>query len=649
MKSRFIILFAVIGLSTKYLSAQMILHSPDGKTELKVSIYDNLVYSVKHNGVFVLNSSPIQMDLITGEKLGHQPELLSSNIKKNNQVITPPYGINSSISDNYEELILNFKGNYSLIFRAYDEGVAYRFVTNFKGNITVKSEFIRYQLPEYLKGWFPDTKNYETTYIYRTVEDKDKSNDLYLPFVVNGPEGTKLAFTESDLFDYPSLMLRKSNDYENHLVGSFQQYPTKFAPGGFNNYILEVKETASHIAQTSGTRTFPWRVMIIADNDAQLASNELVYKLASPKSPNSDFSWVKPGKVQWDWWADYVIEGASFKVGINTASYLYNVDFAAKNGIEYIIIDWNWTDRDDLSIVNPEVDIKLIIKTAKEKGVGVILWCPSFTLYRQLKKAFPLFASWGAAGVKVDFFDRDDQLANQMYEAIAKTAAEHKMIVDFHGCSKPTGLERKYPNILNYEAILGNENNKWGNKITPEHKVTLSFIRFLAGPADFTPGGMRNCNANEFANRGTLPNTIGTRCSEMALYVVYYEPLKMFCDAPTSYAKEPIVFNFLKKIPTVWDETKIIDAKMGDYVIIARRKGSTWYIAAINDDTPRTVSVPLNFLGNGTFRFEIFTDSPNSEHYAIDYTRSESEVTSEKPLTIKLAKGGGFIMSLQAK
>jgi alpha-glucosidase len=384
--------------------------------------------------------------------------------------------------------------------------------------------------------------------------------------------------------------------------------------------------------------------MIISDDDRTFADCDLVYKLARPLQLK-DAQWVKPGKVAWDWWHDYALTGVNFNAGINTPTYLYHIDFAAKYGIEYIIVDWKWTDKDDLTLVNPDVDIKKIISYAKSKGVGVVLWCPGYTLHRQLNKALDLFAAWGAAGVKADFFERDDQLCIRMYEDMAKATAARKMLIDFHGATKPTGLSRAYPNAINYEGVAGNEWNKLRDIITPEHKAILPFTRSLAGPVDYTPGGMRNVLSG-YSVTQTLPYVRGTRCNEMALYVLYNEPLKMFCDAPTVYEKEPQVIQFLSAIPTTWDETKVLSASIGEYLVTARRTGNTWYIGAITDGQKRSLDVSCSFLKNGNYQAEIFADGDNSDRIGTDYKIEKKSLSQASMLHLSLNGGGGAVIKI---
>jgi alpha-glucosidase len=624
--------------------SNIVAKSPDGKTELQVLMLDKLNFTVQQNGQYLLLPTTIGITLADGTVWGNKPQLMGQSQQTVTNIIKPIYGQYDAIDDNYTELTVKLKDLSKIIFRVYNDGVAYRWVTEVKGPLTIVDEELTARFNHSVAGWMPDSQTYETSYTYKQASDSEKSRDLFLPLVIEG-NNNKLVFTEADVQDYPSLFLRKSNDVEDRLVASFQKYPKTTKTGGYNNYNRVVTSTENYIAKTQGARSFPWRIIAIANSDKDLIANNIVYRLGKP-TVQGDFSWVKPGKVVWDWWADYVIEGVDFKTGINTATYFKHVDFAAQNGIEYIIIDWKWTDRDDITLLNPEVDAPKIIAYAKEKGVRVIVWAPSYTLYGQLAQGLDMVAAMGAAGVKVDFFDRDDQQTIAMYEAIAKAAAERKLLVDFHGCTKPTGLERTYPNIINYEAVLGNEVNKWAADITPEHKVNLAFTRNLQGPMDFTPGGMRNVNRGDFMPRNTLPMVQDTRSAEMALYVVFYEPLKMFCDATSTYAKEMECFKFLATVPTSWNETKVVDAKAGDYVVVARRIGKTWYVAGITDNSARELHLDLSFIAQKNVQVESFTDGTNVSKVATDYAHKTESLDLTMPLTIKMASGGGFIIKI---
>ena len=626
-----------------------ILQSPDKKIKSEITIGENVYYAIKYEEKFVLMPSPIIMVVNDGQKLGKEAKVINSRNKQVDANIKTVWGIQNNIPEQYNELVIDFVGNYSIHFRAYNDGVAYRFETRMKGKIKIINEESEFRLDGWPEGWFSESHgSYETQYNLKKVWDLSKTEHYFLPCVINTTAGVKMAIVESDLIDYPCMHLLKNTGFNNDLILDFDKYPLKTIKGGFDNYTPQVVERADYIAYTEGTRMFPWRACIVASSDAQLADNNMVYKLAKPLEIANP-EWIKPGQVMWDWWADYVIDGVDFETGVNTKTYLYHADFAAKWKIPYMIVDWHWSDGQDLLNTNPEVDIQKIISYANSKGVKVILWCPAFTIDRQLDKALNAMSSWGAAGIKVDFFDRWDQLANQMYERIAKGCAKRNMLVDFHGSYLPTGLHRAYPNIINYEAVLGNEMNKFGNNVTPEHKATIPFIRMLAGPMDFTPGGMRNAVGNNFVKRSSLPFTQGTRCNEMALFVVYFEALKMLSDAASEYAKEPEVFSFLTQIPTVWDESKVLEAKLSDHVIVARRKDKIWYVGGINDESgKKEFDLTFSFLEKGkTYQAKIYTDGMNTDKNGCEYKYTEQQINAETVLKVKMNKAGGFVMKIE--
>jgi alpha-glucosidase len=625
----------------------LLLKSPDESLKIQVTLKNKIYYSVYKDSAKVLAFSPISMTLSTGEVLGASPILKSSKIITHSEDLKPCWWTKNKIQDKYNELQLVFEGNYSLIFRAYDEGIGYRFVTNFKNPINIKNEEVQYNFNGWPMGFFPDDKTYETNYSYKALNDIDKSHLLYLPVLIETDKNIKVAISESDVLDYPSLLLQKSNDYFTNLVGYFKPYPLAFEKGGYDNFNQIAVKTADYVASTQGTRSFPWRVMIVSTDDKSLVDNDLIYKLASPQKISA-VDWIKPGKAAWEWWDDYMIEGVDFVSGINTKSYLYRIDFAAQYHLDYIIIDWNWSNPFDLTLINPDVDIDKIVQYANTKGIKVIVWCTAYTLYNQLDKVLDLYASWGISGIKVDFFDRDDQLANQMYEKIALAAAKRKLVVDFHGCAKPSGLSRAYPNVLNFEAVKGLENTKWSNTITPEHNLILPFTRMLAGQMDYTPGAMRNSAKGKFVVVSP-PMSQGTRCHQLAMYVVYFEPLAMLCDAPSSYQKEPEYTELLASIPTVWDETKVIEAKAGDYILMARRSGKDWYLAAMTDWTERDFAVNLSFLDKGIYIAQVAEDGVNADRFGSDYRMRKIEVTQSTVIPLHLAPGGGVLVKIVGK
>ncbi len=628
------------------------LFSPGKNISVEVSFREKVYYSVSFNGERVLEPSPISLS-IDNSVLGLNPKVLVVKQNTVDEKIKTVWGSRKEIIDNYNQLSIDFEGGFTLEFRAYDYGVAYRFVTRLKEKqVTVKNEEVSYRFNFGVSAWMLDAKSYETNYKLfpldvQNIQDFNNSKSkVFLPIVVLPKGNVKLLITEAGLYDYPSLFIDRGNDYENFLNGTFEKYALTTKTGGFSNYSQVADKEADYIAVTNGTRDYPWRLLVISDDDRTFADCDLVYQLSRPCALK-ETDWIKPGKVAWEWWHDYMVEGQNFVGGVNTQTYLYHIDFAAKYSLEYILIDWMWTDKYDLTLINPDVDIKKITDYAKSKGVKVIVWSPSHTLYRQLDIALDLFASLGISGVKTDFFGREDQTGIKMYEDIAKATAARKMLVDFHGAAKPTGLSRTYPNVVNYEAVAGNEWNKLSDdKTTVKHKIILPFTRGLQGPMDFTPGGMRNIQSGH-SLRMTMPEVHGTRSGEMALFVIYNEPLKMLCDAPSVYEREPEIIRFISKIPTVWDETKVLEAKFGEYLVEARQTGNSWYVSGLNGEKSKTVTLDLSYLGEGKYTAQILKDGPNADRVGTDYIFETREITKNTKLTLTMANGGGFVIFIK--
>lgn len=651
---RSFLVFTVLFINVLIINAQEVktLTSPDKNITVEIGLKEKIYYTVSFKGERVLEASPLSLTLETAV-LGANPKVANSKLVSIDEVIKTVYGSRKEVRDNYNQLTLDFEGSFSVEFRAYNNGVAYRFVTRLKEKqVTVKNEEVAFRFSFGVSAWMLDSKSYETNYklLPLDVENIQNFNNnrskIFLPIVVQPTPKVKVLITETGLYDYPSLFLDRGNDYENFLNGTFEKYALTTKTGGFSNYSQLADKEADYIAVTSGSREYPWRLMVISDDDRTFADCDLVYQLSKP-SELKETSWIKPGKVAWEWWHDYVVEGKEFKGGVNTDTYLYHIDFAAKYGLEYIMIDWMWTDKYDLTVFNPDVDLKKITDYATSKGVKVMVWCPGHTLHRQLEKALDLFAANGVAGVKADFFGREDQTGIKMYEDIAKATAAHKMLIDFHGATKPTGLSRTYPNVINYEAVAGNEWNKLSaDKVTVAHRVILPFTRGLQGPMDFTPGGMRNVQSGHNL-RMTLPEVHGSRSSEMAMFVIYNEPLKMLCDAPSVYEREPEITGFISKIPTVWDNTKVLEAKFGEYLVEARQTGKTWYVAGMTGDKAEEVTIDFSFLGEGTFTAQILKDGPNADRVGTDYLFENKEITKNSKLILKMVSGGGFVISVK--
>jgi alpha-glucosidase len=592
-----------------------------------------------------LMPSQISMTLYDGTVLGNNPKVKDSETETINQELTPVVKQKySSITDNCEQLTLMFGGNYSLVFRVYNDGVAYRLKTSFEKDITVKSEQVEFNFNKDYDILFPEEESFmshsERMYLPIKLSEVTTKRFCSTPALVKLDNNYKMVITEADLEDYCGLYLTKNTRVENSFAGLFPAYPAKDTILNDRNvYVVERKD---YIAKTPGTKNFPWRVMIISEKDGDLIESAMIYKLAKPSDPKTDFSWVKPGKVAWDWWNFNNIYGVDFKAGVNTETYKYYIDFASKYGIEYVILDEGWYKLGNLLELEPGMDVKEIIDYGKKKNVGIILWAIWKTLDDQLQPALDLFEKWGVAGIKVDFMQRDDQPMVQYYYKIAEEAAKRKLTVDFHGAYKPTGLYRTFPNVISNEGVKGLENSKWSEQASPWMAVTLPFIRMAAGPMDYTPGAMVNATKDAFCSIFTTPMSQGTRCHQLAMYVNFESPLQMLADSPSNYYKEFECMEFLAKVPSVWDDTKVLDAQISEYVLTARRSGKDWYVGAMTNWTPRDLTVDFSFLPEGKYKINIWQDGINADRYASDYKKVTQTVNKNTKLNIHLAPGGGW-------
>jgi alpha-glucosidase len=449
--------------------------------------------------------------------------------------------------------------------------------------------------------------------------------------------GAKLAIAESDVDDYPGLWLHGTSG--NGLAATFEPYPLKTKLERDRD--LKVVEAADYIAVTSGTRTFPWRVMGIAEKDGDLITNQILWLLQKP-SQVQDTSWIKPGKVAWDWWNDWNLDGVNFKAGVNTQTYKYYIDFAAKYGLPYIILDEGWYKLGNVLEVAPDLNMEELAAYAKQKNVGLILWLVWNSFDDKMMAAFDQYEKWGIKGLKIDFMQRNDQLLIDYYYKVCREAAKRRMLVDFHGAQRPATMTRTWPNLINTEGVRGMEWSKWSAESEPEHNVTLPFTRMFLGPLDYTPGAMRNATKSTFAAINHQPMAMGTRCHQLAMYVVYEGPLQMLADSPSNYLREPEAMEFLSAVPTEWDETKVLEAKIADYVLIARRNGRDWYVGAMGDWTERDLNLDLSFLPEGSFTMDAYQDGINADHNASDYKKTTNQVSKTTKLKIHLAPGGGW-------
>ena len=617
--------------------------SPDGKINIEVNIGNMIMFSVFHDQNMILTGSPISLTLKEGENPGVNPELDGVERETVDRIINPvvPHK-NKIVKDHYNVLILKFKNRYNIEFRAYDDGIAYRFITSYSGKIIVKSEEALYKFNGNYKIYFPEEESFfshnEREYIDTNLGDLTAENLSSLPLLVVTENGTNIILTESDIEDYPGMWVRGESG--NTLKGVFPACPVDIDQKSDRD--VPVTKRADYLAETEGSRTFPWRTMIITDEAGKLIESDMVFRLASPNRID-DPSWIKPGKVAWDWWNDLNVYDVDFISGVNTETYKFFIDFAAANGIEYIILDEGWYKLGNLADINPDIDMTELSGYAEEKGVGLILWVIWKTLDDQLDEALDQFEEWGIKGIKVDFMQRDDQWMVNYYYKIAREAAERHLLVDFHGAYKPAGLRRTYPNVITREGVRGLEWCKWSDVVGPEHDVTIPFIRMVAGPMDYTPGAMDNAGKVNFSSRFSRPMSQGTRVHQMAMYVVYESPLQMMSDNPGNYMNNQECTNFITKVPVVWDECHVLHGSVGDYVVIARKKDDSWYIGGLNDWTARELSLDISFLGEGEFSIEVFKDGVNAGRNATDYIYEKFKVNSEDVININMAPGGGWV------
>lgn len=624
--------------------------SPNGKLNIEVSTTDKVQWSVKLGKQTILEPSNISLHLENQGILGEKAQVASSKVESVSTKIDAHFYKKDEIDDVYNQLTINFKGNYSLVFRAYNDGAAYRFETNIQSMLTVLDEEATFQFTDDYTMYIPYVNDpvhdqfqisFENLYEHLPFSKLNKDTLAFAPILIELPNNVKVGITEADLEDYPGMFL-KHGKLPNSLVGEFAAYPTEEKQGGHNNLQALVLKRANYLAKTNGRRNFPWRVLIVSEKDADLLNNDMVYKLAAPSRIN-DVSWIQPGKVAWDWWNDWNISGVDFRAGINTETYKYYIDFAAQYKIENILLDEGWANSLDIMEIIPEIDLQAIIDYATSKGVGVWLWGGWYPLDNKTDEAFSTYSKMGVKGFKVDFMNRDDQKMVNFYYRLAQKAAQYNLMLDFHGAYKPTGLQRTYPNVVNFEGVRGMENAKWSDPDFPKYDCTIPFIRQLAGPMDYTPGAMKNANKHNFRAVHSAPMSQGTRCHQLAMYVLFEAPFNMLADNPTNYMREPESTRFIASIPTVFDETIALDGKVAEFAAVARRKGSDWFVGAITNWDARTITIDFSFLTPGqTYKAEIFRDGINADREATDYKREAIEVTSTTKLKVNLSTGGGW-------
>ena len=632
------------------------LRAPAEALEAVIRADDTLTLEVRYRGRTVVRTPAIGLDVDGHLRANALPRLSGNARRKVDETIRPAVPEKRAvIPDRYNELRLSFGPKLAATFRVYDDGVAYRFETAIDGEVIVRNESAGLRLGVDDSLWIAlvNCRNepgvdcfqssYEENYQQLAAQAVPDGRLGYLPITVQ-TAGAYLGFTESDLRDYPGLWLRHVPS-EPALAGDFPRYPLeeKVSGGEFKQSL--VTRRADYLARTTGTRTFPWRVMMVSPDAAGLLGNDLVYRLASPLELQ-DVSWIRPGQSTEEWITSRLLHGVNFTSGLNTATYRYYIDFAAEYGVEYMMFDAGWSDADDNTKLNPAIDVPGLIAYANGKGVGVLLWNEAHALAGNLEQALDRYAAWGARGIMVDFMDRDDQPMLRFQERIAREAAKRRLVVNLHGVAKPTGLQRAYPNLLTREAVLGHEYNMWSERATPDHALTVPFVRMLAGPMDWEGGAMLNGTQKTFRVVGEQPMSQGTRTQQLAQYVVYDSPLQYLAGTPSDYRAEPEFTRFLGGIPTTWDETRPLQGAIGDYIVVARRKGETWYVAAMTDWTARKIEVPLSFLGLSEYTATVVADGMNADRYAADYKFESRTVGPRASLLIELAPGGGFVARL---
>ena len=630
---------------------EIVIKSPDKNLKATIVLSDKVMAKVCDNDRELFTIDRISLITNCGSIPAEQVRLKKVQRRTVNSTIVPVVKEKRAIiPEIYNEMILNFSDNSSIIFRLYDNGFAYRIVTNFSRELTIKEESAIYSFDSNAKITYQQdhspNSNCERPYVHKLAGEWGAEDMGNLPILVELPSSKRLLFLESDVQDYPYMWLKGG------VQGDMKMFQWN-CPKDYNIYdinvnqdVTRVKQVVSrydYIAKVQGSRAFPWRIMAIANNDIDLINCQLTYLLAS-ELKITDTSWIKPGWVILDWWSRYGIYGVDFESGVNTETAKYMIDFVKEFGMQYYLFDLGWAYKNSLIKTTPKLDMDEVMRYAQEKGVGIMLWVASALLDEQMEIAMDQFEKWGIKGLKIDFIDRSDQDVSRFCRRVAEEAAKRKMILNFHGIYIPDGIRRAYPNVLTREALMEFEYNGFSDFVTPDHDCTLPFIRNVAGPQDYIPGTMMNATKKNFRHNNDTPMSQGTRVHSMAMAVISESPMQMLPDAPTLYYEEEECGRFLTRIPVEWDETKPLQGKVGDYVAIARRNGDEWYVGAITDWTPRKLILDFDFLDAGkNYTIELFRDGPNASKMAVDYVKEIGNVQKGKRMEIDMAPGGGWL------
>ncbi len=647
------IILLVFTVQLKLLADEYKVNSPDNSIEVNIKTDAGvLFYSVIKNEEVVIKSSRIGLETNAFD-LSVFGDVLYATESTGKDDYDLYWGITDKLEEEYNQLLLTFSDEVRVEFRAYNCGFAWRYKTSLDEDLIVKNEIADYNISTESTVFFPEVDGFSTPFEANYLPHKigDIENTIFgiTPLMVKSALGTSLVFTDVNLKNYPGTFMELSN---KGLKSIFPDYPKKEKeqlPGRLRLTNIPqiskkmVKSTEDYIAKSADSNDFPWRAVLIESKEVDMLTNNLVAALADKPEESKDFSWVKPGKVVWDWYHKWNLEGVDFKPGVNTATYKYMIDFATENNLQYINIDDGWCGLHNFSKVNKHLDLLDVIAYAKSKGIGVFLWCTWQTLQNDLEYNLDHFKQLGISGLKVDFFDRTDQVVVDFINTLADECAQRELLLNLHGMYKPTGIQVTWPNLVNFEGILGLEYNKFSDKCTPTHNATAPFIRNAVGPMDYTPGGMRYVDSADFKDSWSEPHVMTTRAQQMAMYVVYHGGVQMLADSPTLFEKDAIALNYLSQVPVTWDETIPLDGKIGQYVVVARRSGNDWYVAGLNSGKERNYSVNLDFLPGGSYAIEMISDGISAEE--LNYSKYVLK-ENNRSVNIKAKAAGGFVLHI---